>query len=104
MISSRISQWYAAFTAAQKFAVPTLEAKARLEKVSAAWMATGATLQNMSAFESPPSESCSSIVSFEFLHRGGGLRHGNGVMMRTPCWHPAQARFRHTSMVALKRS
>jgi hypothetical protein len=24
-------------------------------------------LQNMSAFESPPNESCSSIVSFEFL-------------------------------------
>jgi len=51
-------------------AAPTLEAKARLEKVSAACTATGATLQNMSAFESPPSESCSNIVSFEFLQAG----------------------------------
>ena len=54
----------------------TLEAKARLEKVSAAWTATGATLQNMSAFESPPSESCSSIVSFEFLQQAATCADG----------------------------
>ena len=47
----------------------TLEAKAREEKVSPACATTGATLQNMSALASPPSESCSSIVSLEFLPR-----------------------------------
>ncbi len=45
----------------------TLEAKAREERVSDAWAGEGARLATISAFALPPSESCSSIVSLEFL-------------------------------------
>ena len=55
-------------TSDNKHSIRTLDAKLRLEKVSPACSATGAMLQNMSALASPPSESCSSIVSLEFLY------------------------------------
>ena len=45
----------------------TLEAKAREESVSAACAGEGARLAIMRALALPPSESCSSIVSLEFL-------------------------------------
>jgi hypothetical protein len=70
----------------------TLDAKLRLEKVSPACRAAGATLQNMSALASPPSESCSSIVSLEFLRTA---HKGQPQLAATPCLDislPASAR------------
>ncbi len=45
----------------------TFEAKAREERVSVACSGEGARLAIMSALALPPNESCSSIVSLEFL-------------------------------------
>ena len=46
----------------------TFEAKAREERVSVACTGDGARLAIISALALPPNESCSSIVSLEFLH------------------------------------
>ncbi len=45
----------------------TLEAKAKEDRVSVACAGEGARLAIMSALALPPSESCRSIVSLEFL-------------------------------------
>ena len=49
----------------------TFEAKAKEESVSAACAGEGARLAIMSALALPPSESCSSMVSLEFLQSRG---------------------------------
>ena len=56
----------------------TLEAKAREERVSVACAGEGARLAIISALALPPSESCSSIVSFEFLQAASQQESAQG--------------------------